>query len=180
MKATCCAAGIALATLLASAAEAATFSFTFSNEDSTIGGTVEGTIVLPDGDGTFAATGLTIDSAPAALGYALPIGLADFIEVTENAFTVLGGEIDASASVFFGIFPGFGSAFALRGTDFGAGGRTFHDVATGGFLGDPGMIDLDSSTLRYASNEAVVPLPPAALLLMTGLAGLGLVARRRT
>ena len=53
-------------------ANAATFNFSFSNEDGAVPGTVEGTIELPDGYGIFAASNLTVTSAPVALGFTLP------------------------------------------------------------------------------------------------------------
>ncbi|MGB5596147.1 MAG: hypothetical protein WBM62_19225 [Crocosphaera sp.] len=66
---------LAAATVVGSAnvANAATFGFSFSNVDGPVNGTVEGTIELPDGDGTFAATSVFVTSAPAALGYTTPL-----------------------------------------------------------------------------------------------------------
>ncbi|MGK7947173.1 MAG: PEP-CTERM sorting domain-containing protein, partial [Microcystaceae cyanobacterium] len=70
---------LAVATLsmgaMAQSAQAATFNFSFSNEDGSVPGTVEGTIELPDGDGTFAASSIFVNSAPAALGYTLPFDI---------------------------------------------------------------------------------------------------------
>ena len=44
-----------------------TYTFTFSNVDGAVAGTVTGTIKLPDGDGTFPAVGVEIESAPGSL-----------------------------------------------------------------------------------------------------------------
>ena len=48
--------------LLAAPVQAATFTFDFSNVNGAVSGEVSGTIVLPDGNGTFAATSVMIDS----------------------------------------------------------------------------------------------------------------------
>jgi len=75
------------------------FNFSFSNVDGPAAGTVQGTFTLPDGDGIFSASAATITSAPAALGYTTPLPL-DFVNGTlfENTFTVVAGQIDATAS----------------------------------------------------------------------------------
>ena len=154
------------------ASAALIFDFSFFNEDGTVAGEVAGTIELPGADGIFAATDLRIVTAPAALGYPLPISIGDFESITENTFSVAGGVIDSASSRFFGIFPGFNTAFALNGTDFDAEGRSFLDASTGGFLGDPGTFDADSSSLTYSSVSSV-PVPPSV-----GLLALGLIAPR--
>ncbi|MFM7713952.1 MAG: PEP-CTERM sorting domain-containing protein, partial [Microcystis sp.] len=71
---------VALATVatatLAQSASAATFNFSFSNVQGPVSGTVQGTLTLPDGDGTnLAATSLIVNSAPAAPGYTLPFNV---------------------------------------------------------------------------------------------------------
>ena len=169
------AAVIALTSLAGLANASALFTFSFDNEDGSVPGTVAGLIKLPDGDGTFGAIDLTIMSAPAALGQSLPVELSDFASVTENTFTVIGGAIDAAASHFFGIFPGFNNAFALNGTDFSAGGASFLDQQPAAFLGVPGTLDSNSSSLHYSA----VPEPGSVALLGLGLAGLAATRRRR-
>ncbi|MEG3439738.1 hypothetical protein V0288_21600 [Pannus brasiliensis CCIBt3594] len=49
---------------LSEVAGAATFTFSFSNVRGLINGTVQGTIELPDGDGTFAAPRFLLLSPP--------------------------------------------------------------------------------------------------------------------
>lgn len=168
-------AGVALCAATGLASASAVFSFTFNNEDGSVAGSVSGTVELPDGDGTFAALNLIITSAPAALAQAVPVDLADFAQIDENTFTVVGGAVNVAASHFFGIFPGFNSAFALNGTAFGAGGRSFLDQQPVAFLGEPGTLDRDSSSLRFA---AVVPAPGSLAVLGLGLAALGVMRRR--
>jgi hypothetical protein len=168
------AAVIAVTSFAGLANASALSAFSFDNEDGSVPGTVAGLIELPDGDGTFAAIDLTIISAPAALGQSLPVGIGDFASVTENTFTVIGGAIDIAASHFFGIFPGFNNAFALNGTDYGAGGASFLDRQPIAFLGVPGTLDLDSSSLRYSA----VPEPGTLALLGLALAGLAATRRR--
>lgn len=167
--------GMVMSAVVSVASASVVFTFSFDNEDGSVAGTVAGTVELPDGDGTFAALNLTITSAPAALGQAVPVTLADFTSVTENTFTVIGGAVDVGDSHFFGIFPGFNNAFALNGTDFSAGGRSFLDQQPIGFLGVPGTLDLDSSSLRFA---AAVAEPGSLVLLGLGFVGLGLMRRR--
>ena len=92
---------VALATVatatLAPVASAATFNFSFSNVTGPVNGTVQGTLTLPDGDGTNAATSLIVTSAPAALGYTLPFDvMANLTNLLSNSFTVSGGVITAS------------------------------------------------------------------------------------
>jgi hypothetical protein len=70
-------------------ANAATLTFSFMNEEGPVAGTVEGEIELPDEDGTFAATAVTITSAPAALGYTLPIDALGGNAPLANTFTIV-------------------------------------------------------------------------------------------
>ena len=94
---------LAAATIVGSAhvAQAATFNFSFSNVDGPVSGTVQGTIGLPDGNGTFAATLVIVTSAPAALGYTFPYNvLADLTSIFANSFTLSGGAIIANNGLF--------------------------------------------------------------------------------
>ncbi|ACK67181.1 hypothetical protein PCC8801_3204 [Rippkaea orientalis PCC 8801] len=135
-------------------ANAATFGFSFSNVNGPVGGTVEGTIELGDGDGTFAATSVIVTSAPAALGYTEPFDiLANFTTVLSNTFTVTGGMINSAASSFAACsngctspasglllnFPGVGTALSIQNTIFVTNG----------------VLDSFNSTLSYSSTGAV-------------------------
>ncbi len=83
----------------ASAANAATFSFSFSNQTGSVPGTVEGIIELPEGDGIFAATSVVVTSAPTQV---LPSNGTDFVPNAElNSFEVLNGTIIVDSSLNF-------------------------------------------------------------------------------
>lgn len=164
---------LALATVatatLAQSASAATFNFSFSNVDGTVSGTVQGTITLPDGDGTFAATSVIVTSAPAALGYTLPYdALANLTTPVTNSFTVSGGAITASnfarqnsTDALSLALPGLGSLFNVRGS-----------AST-----TSGVLDSSNSTLTF-SSPAPVP-EPATVLGLLSVAGVGLLGKRQ-
>lgn len=173
------AAAATLTVLLASPVSAAPFTYVFSNVDGNTPGTVEGTIILPDGDGVFVATSITVDSAPAALGYTTPFDiLSNLVTTVAHSFTVSGGQIDASnsavalvfnlgtpsESVFSLGFPGFGSLLGVNG-----------NPATDGVNG---VVDVNNSTLEYA-GASTVPVP-AGLPLLGGALAILAVMRRRT
>ena len=163
----------ALFALAGAAAQAATFTFSFDNEDGAVAGTVSGTIVLPDGDGTFAATSVSIDAFPSGLGIgAAPVDAlrSGFIE---NTFTVVSGAI--SDALFFGLING-GTALSLD-ADF-ASGSSFLDASYAGNFGATGVRDADSSTLRFSAVGAAIPLPASLPLVLAGLGGLALLRRR--
>jgi hypothetical protein len=74
------------------------FNFSFDNTNGPVNGTVSGTLDLPNGNGTFAATSLKINSAPAALGYTQPVDVFSYFpNVFNNSFTVSSGTITASS-----------------------------------------------------------------------------------
>ena len=164
---------VALATVatatLAQSASAAIFNFSFSNVNGPVSGTVQGTLTLPNGDGTnLAATSLIVNSAPAALGYTLPFDvLANFTFVVDNGFTVSGGVITASSfaaqnsteALALNFIPGFfGSLFSLPG-------------AANAFTG---VVDVNSTTLTFT------PVPePATVLGLLSVAGVGLLCKGR-
>jgi hypothetical protein len=102
--------------LIAPKASAITYNFSFSNQSGDIAGTVEGRIVLPDGDGTgIPATSITVTSVPTELGYSSPpLTFTTF----SSSFTVAGGLITASlvsvplpnsTGTLAIDYPGFGS-----------------------------------------------------------------------
>ncbi|MCZ8250449.1 MULTISPECIES: PEP-CTERM sorting domain-containing protein [unclassified Microcystis] len=164
---------VALATVatatLAPVASAATFNFSFSNVTGPVNGTVQGTLTLPDGDGTnLAATSLIVTSAPAALGYTLPFDvLANFTFVFGNSFTVSGGVITASS------FAAENSTEALT-LNFlpGSVGNLFSVAGAGD--GFSGVVDVNSTTLTFT------PVPePATVLGLLSVAGVGLLCKGR-
>jgi PEP-CTERM motif len=165
------AAGIVLAS---QAAEAVTlYSFTFSNADGAISGTVAGTITLPDGDGTYAATAISITSAPAALGYTLPIDPLSWGPQFVNTFTVVGGAIDKALSSFAKeASPGTPShmSFSLNFPDYGS---LLSAIGGGGY--SSGVQDIANASLRYAA----VPEPASLGLLVLGAVGMAATGRYR-
>lgn len=162
---------LAVTTVFGSAnvATAATFGFSFSNVDGPVNGTVEGTIELPDGDGTFAATSVFITSAPAALGYTTPLDAFTIGDIAANSFTVANGMIDFSASSF-----GVSSSLDVFTLNFGSGIGSQLNIQGSGSLGT-GVVDLDNSTLIDA---ATTPEPTTIFgLLLVG--GVGLLSKRQ-
>jgi len=153
--------------LVAQASATTTYQFSFSNVDGATPGTVIGLIDLPDGDGTFAATALSVTSAPPALGYTLPLDVFTAMPTNyANSFTVSGGLITASsfgrqnATDYFTLeFLAFGSLLNVAGTSIPEGG----------------VRDGSSSTLVFA----VVPEPSTLALGATGLACVACGAARR-
>jgi len=162
-----------------SGASAATFGFSFSNVDGPVSGTVSGTIELPDAalttDGIYAATALSVTSAPAALGYTLPV-IGTFPSLGPNAFNVVGGNIILSGTQFArSQFVVTGSpnanAFGLNsplGTLFGTNGVA--DASSG-------VLDSNNSTLTF-TRATSVPEPGTILGLVT-VGALGALARKR-
>ncbi|GCA71225.1 hypothetical protein MiYa_02764 [Microcystis aeruginosa NIES-2519] len=169
---------VALATVatatLAPVASAATFNFSFGNVEGPVSGTVQGTLTLPDGDGTnLAATSLIVTSAPAALGYTLPFDvLANFTNVAANSFTVSGGVITASSfaqnsnteGLSLNFLPGnFGSVFSVQGS-----GNPF-----------TGVVDVNSTTLTFSPAAPTTVPEPATVLGLLSVAGVGLLCKGR-
>lgn len=154
--------------VLAGNAKAAVYTFSFSNVDGAVSGTVSGTITLPDGDGTFAATSIVVTSAPTALGYTTPFDVFTVMNLhVENSFTVLGGNIVLASSTFGRQTPQ--SAFTLNYLAFGSMLTT-----VAGASPSSGVQDASDSTLIYGGGGSSVPDagPGPALALLLG--GLGL------
>jgi hypothetical protein len=174
---------LTLATVLGSAqgASAATFNFSFSNVSGPVNGTVSGTVVLPDGDGTFPATGITVTSAPAALGYTLPFDvLANLTTVLENTFTVAGGAIDTAASSFYAFFTPdnvIGSGFGLSSAAGFVSGSSFSIQLSSS--PSTGVIDSDNSTLTFTPADTATTPEPGTLLGLLAVGSMGVLARKR-
>ncbi|QPN62238.1 hypothetical protein [Synechococcus sp. CBW1004] len=145
--------------LSATQAKAALFNYEFMNVDGAVPGTVKGSITLPDGDGTFAASLVTIDSYPAALGLGpTPISISPS-DMLSSSFTVGGGQI--LSSDFFGLINQF-TALALNDTSVcgtGVPGVSFLDLFDAIDCGVTGVLDSASSTLSFSPAAASVPGP---------------------
>jgi len=127
------------------------FNFSFSNVNGPVSGNVSGTITLPDGDGTFEASAVSITSLPAGLGLNAPID-ALALRIISNSFAVVGGNIDKSNTDFAGLITG-STALSLNSSL--AGGSTFLDFLDAGDFGATGVLDSTSSTLTFSSPTAV-------------------------
>jgi hypothetical protein len=160
------------------AAHASTvYAFSFNNVQGAVAGTVSGTLTLGDGNGTFAATAITIDAGPAGLGFSFPVlGLGGFTAVISNSFTVSGGSIDVSSVDFLAVVNPT-TAFGLSSNIAGA---TFLDKFGSATNGAAGVRDQFSSTLSFAApaDTAAVPEPASLALVAVALAGLAAAGRR--
>ena len=138
-----------------------TYNFSFDNVQGPVNGTVSGTLDLPNGDGTFAATSVKINSAPATLGYTQPVDvLSDFPYVPFNAFAVSNGTITSSN------FVAAKQNKAIFGLISNNSGFYFSALNTfGTFDTFSGVADIFSTTLTYTP---ATPVPfdttPGAML----------------
>jgi hypothetical protein len=147
--------------------------FSFSNVEGTVPGMVAGTITLPDGDGTFAASSVTVTTAPNGLGYD-PTGFNfTSVLVYVNKFSVVNGIISKSDSNFAGFFNG-STALGLN-----YNGITFLDYLNVGNLGNPGVRDSSSSTLTYSATAVPWETDSLSAIGSTILFGLGLWGKRK-
>ena len=136
------------------------FNFSFNNNVGPVNGTVSGTLNLPDGNGTFAATSMKINSAPAALGYTQPVDvLSYFPNVFSNSFTVSNGTITASSFAAENNTEGFALNFYP-----GYYGSLLSTV--GAYNVNVGVKDINSTTLTYSPVPTPVPfdIGPGAIL----------------
>lgn len=168
------AAGFGACVLQASASQAAQqFEFSFSNVNGGVNGTVTGDLFLPDGDGTFGALSILIDSAPAALGYTLPYSvLTNMPIIVTNTFTVSNHVITAgtyasqnSTEAFTLNYFQLGSLLSIKGSG----------------SASTGVQDGTNSTLQYSfvSPATATPEPASMVVLLSGMIGLAAAARRR-
>jgi hypothetical protein len=172
-----------LAAILVSAAsaQAATFTFSFTNEPpaGTVNGTVTGRIDGLAATGTSAATAVFVTSSPAGVFY--PLSASDNIlaqqnlTVFSNTFTVTGGVL-TSMDFRAGFTQPNGDAFSLA-LELFAPITQFNLRAV---IAGPPILDRSVVASR-ASFEPVsqVPLPAALPLFATGLGALGLLGWRR-
>ena len=155
-------------------ANAAIFNFSFNNENCAVSGTVSGTITLPDGDDTFAATDVTITTLPAGLGLpAAPVNALAGGSV-ENSFNVIGGAINLAATSFLGLINGL-TALAFS-TTLNGGAGTFLDALNGNNFGATGVLDTDSSSLTFSSNAVSTP-EPTSIITLIGVGVLGVASK---
>lgn len=132
------------------------FNFSFNNTVGLVNGTVSGTLNLPDGNGTFAATSITINSAPAELGYTQPVDVLSFPDVTDNSFTVSNGTITASTFAANNSIEWFSLNYALGGF-----GSILSKVGDHPFSG---VQDINSTTLTYSPVPVPFDIGPGAIL----------------
>lgn len=149
------------------------FSFSFV-DDFNPTDVVSGTLVLPDGDGVgLAATTVTVNVAPAALGYILPLDVMSLGPVGINSFDVVAGNI---VSADFQSGDGVNQVFTLTNQ------ATSSDLSSPDYsVVDFAFINGLSTTFeRIGSTESGTASAPASILLFgLGLAGIGLLKRRR-
>jgi hypothetical protein len=131
------------------------FNFSFNNTVGPVNGTVSGTLDLPDGNGTFAATSIKMNSAPAELGYTQPVYvLSYFTNVASNSFTVSNGTITSSS---FSAQKN-GERFSLNFMS-GLSGSGLWKVD-----GSSGVQDINSTTLTYSPVPVPFDIGPGAIL----------------
>lgn len=135
------------------------FNFSFDNIQGPVNGTVSGTLNLPDGNGTFAATSIKINSAPAALGYTQPVDvLSYFTNVGINEFTVSNGTITNSTFAATNSIEWFSLNYPYPPGIFGS---SLSKVGDHPFSG---VQDINSTTLTYSPVPVPFDIRPGAIL----------------
>lgn len=164
-----------VAVLASTPAHGAVYSFLFQNVDGGVSGTVSGTITLSgDGDGTFSATSITINSAPVSLGYTTPYEvLTGMPSVIVNSFVVSGGQIDKASSSYGS--QNSTEAFTLNLSSLGS-----LLSITGSASATTGVLDYSNSTLIYSSPTSAVPEPTSVAIFTIGALGMVYRARRKS
>lgn len=162
-----------MSVVMAGAASAATFGFTFNNIEGLTAGTVSGTITLADGDGTFAATSVIVEDAPVSLGYSLSEEFisSNYPNVVANSFVVANGLITDANFVAINATDGLVLSYDV-GANF-----SFLNVVGSASEGS-GVYDGTSRSLEF-TQVAPVPLPAGLPLLLVGLGSFGILSRRR-
>jgi hypothetical protein len=157
---------------------AATFKFEFDNQNNPLNGIVTGTIEGLSDNGTGAASSVKI-TAPTGI-----FSLVDYAKetVATNTFTTVGGNITSfsfsSQSLGYG-FLGLTSNGSTSPLLYGAGLIAWG--TSGGLKYNYGSNDGNQLGLKFTRISPVtpVPLPAGGLLLLSGLAGVVALKRRK-
>ncbi len=165
-------------------ANAAIYNFSFGSDGqiastifssyTDVGGTVSGTIELPDGDGTFSPLSVIIGSFSQDHGNDIATNLIATTWTIKlgTGFTVSGGAITAAN---WAAQNGSSNSDPLLGFDqirFNFGGLNAFTLT-----GDPGKATITNDGFSGITYSAAIPEPSAALLLGGGM--LGLMVRRK-
>jgi hypothetical protein len=173
----CQAAALALA-LSASAQASQTFNFTFSDLNGFFDGTssVSGQIILTgDGDGTFAASSVTITHAPASFLNTTFNSTYNFANAASiNIFTVINGNIVRNGTAFLDgeLVNGVYAGLYLTNND------GFSRI-TQFYIDGTQIADSNSRSLSFTSAPSAVPEPSTLALFLAGAGLMGAGARRR-
>lgn len=175
--------GLLAATTITATSSATNFSFSFTNTVFNTPGTVTGRIFGLTDNATSAVTDVVLDSFPAAFGLpAAPVdifALASF--VADNSFTVSGGNITEDDLIFNFTDGGHLFQFRLTGTpdlllnDL----QRVNDPGTSNGIATGNAAGLSEVTFVNLSQPAAIAEPGSIVVLISGLALLGLAVRRR-
>ena len=173
---------LALGSVLGSAsvANAATFSFSFNNVTGPVGGTVSGTIELPDAaltiDNTYAATAVEVTSAPASLGWTLPLDVLNGVTtVFSNVFNVVAGNIVVANTDFGVVINSINGDNRIGLSTLDAGFGTGLDTNGAGSF-NSGVRDTNDTTLEF---EFIPKVPePTSIISLIGVGVLGVASKK--
>lgn len=167
-------------------AQAATYKFSFTSDGdiastvfspfTDVGGTVEGTIVLPDGDGTFLPTSLLIESYSPAHGTDINTNLLATSWATRvgTGFTVLGGVI---TNAEWAAQTGSANPDPMLGFD--QIRFNYPNLNSFTLTGNPGQVTVNNDGFAGVTYT-LVPEPSSGLLAASGaLAALSFRNRRK-